>query len=72
MDLMSFGAPQWFWGLLLIPLLVAPFIHAERRGTERLREFVSTRLLPQLAGTVNRFRRGVEIFAAITRLSLLP
>src|SRR3984893_15077141 len=54
---MSFGAPQWFWGLLVVPLLVALFVAAERRGTERLQEFASARLLPRLAGTVNRFRR---------------
>src|SRR6202163_2916690 len=54
---MSFGAPQWFWGLLLIPVLVAFFVYAERRGAKRLQEFASARLLPRLAGTVNRFRR---------------
>jgi Ca-activated chloride channel family protein len=54
---MSFGASQWLWGLLLIPILIAMFIRAERRGTIRLREFVSARLLPQLAATVNRPRR---------------
>jgi Ca-activated chloride channel family protein len=54
---MSFGAPQWFWGLLLIPVLVALFVQSEGRGAKRLQEFVSARLLPQLAGTVNRFRR---------------
>ena len=54
---MSFGAPQWFWGLLLIPVLVALFMRAEARGAKRLREFVSARLLPHLAGTVNRPRR---------------
>lgn len=54
---MSFGAPQWFLGLLVIPVLIAFFIWAERRGALRLKEFASERLLPQLAGTVNRFRR---------------
>jgi Ca-activated chloride channel homolog len=54
---MSLGAPQWLWGLLAIPLLVVLFLSAEKRGEKRLREFVSARLLPQLAGTVNRFRR---------------
>ncbi len=57
---MSLGAPQWFWGLLAIPLLVALFLIAEKRGEKRLREFVSARLLPQLAGTVNRFRRTLR------------
>ena len=54
---MSLGAPQWLWGLLAIPLLVVLFLSAEKRGEKRLREFVSARLLPELAGTVNRFRR---------------
>ncbi len=54
---MTFGAPQWLWGLLLIPLLIVLFIRSEQRGLKRLQEFVSARLLPQLAGTVNRPRR---------------
>src|SRR6266568_4629597 len=61
---MSFGAPEWLWGLLLIPLLIALFVRAERWGLRRLQVFVSARLLPQLAGTVNRPRR-------ITRFALL-
>jgi len=72
---MSFGAPQWFWGLSLIPVLVALFMHAEARGAKRLREFVSARLLPQLAGTVNRPRRmlrfGLQLLGlALTIISL--
>src|SRR5204863_3596478 len=54
---MSFGAPEWFWGLLAIPLLIALFFRAEHRGAQRLQEFVSARLLPQLSATVNRPRR---------------
>jgi len=57
---MSLGAPQWFWGLIAIPFLVAVFLIAEKRGEKRLREFVSARLLPQLAGTANRFRRTLR------------
>src|SRR5881398_3794229 len=57
---MSFGAPAWLWGLLLIPLLIALFIRSEQRGLKRLQEFVSARLLPQLAGTVNRFRHALR------------
>ena len=54
---MSFGAPIWFLALLVIPVLALLFARAERRGIARLREFVSPRLLPQLAATVNRSRR---------------
>src|SRR2546427_5329312 len=57
---MSFGAPEWLWALLLIPLLIALFVRAERGALRRLQEFVSARLLPQLAGTVNRPRRMIR------------
>ena len=67
---MSFGAPQWLWGLVLVPILIALFIRAERRGTIRLREFVSARLLPQLAGTVNRPRRILRFGLQLLGLAL--
>src|SRR5881275_3440277 len=67
---MSFGAPQWLWGLLLIPALVALFIRAERHGIVRLREFVSARVLPQLAGTVNRPRRIIKFALQLLGLFL--
>ena len=55
--MMTFGAPIWFWALLVIPVLAVLFARAEQRGVAKLREFVSPRLLPQLAATVNRSRR---------------
>src|SRR5213080_1503256 len=67
---MSFGALEWFWGLLLIPVLIALFIRAESRGLRRLQEFVSARLLPQLAGTVNRPRRALRFGLQLVGLSL--
>jgi Ca-activated chloride channel family protein len=67
---MSFGAPEWLWGLLLVPLLIALFLHAENRGLERLQQFVSPRLLPQLAGTVNRPRRIMRFGLQLLGLAL--
>src|SRR5205809_4929240 len=67
---MSFGATEWLWGLLLIPLLVALFVRAERRGLRRLQEFVSARLLSQLAGTVNRPRRIIKFALQLLGLFL--
>jgi Ca-activated chloride channel family protein len=64
---MSFGAPAWLWGLLALPTLMALFVRAEQKSEQRLRAFASPRLLPQLAGTVNRFRRllrfGLQLLA---------
>ena len=31
---MTFGAPEWLWGLLVIPLLIALFVRAEHRGLQ--------------------------------------
>src|SRR5438046_474358 len=70
MDPMTFGAPQWLWGLLLIPALVGLFIRAERHGIIRLREFVSVRLLPRLAGTINRPRRVLRFALQLLVLAL--
>jgi len=67
---MSFGAPEWLWGLLLIPLLIAIFVHSERRGLKRLQQFVSARLLPQLAGTVNRPRRVIRFALLLLGLAM--
>jgi Ca-activated chloride channel family protein len=67
---MTFGAPEWFWGLLLIPLLIALFLRAEHHGLQRLQQFVSARLLPQLAGTVNRRRRIIRFGLLLLGLAL--
>jgi len=67
---MSFGAPEWLWGLLLVPLLIVLFVHSEHRGLKRLQLFVSARLLPQLAGTVNRPRRVVRFGLLLLGLAL--
>src|SRR5438094_4705513 len=68
---MSFGAPEWLWGLLLVSLLVALFVRAARLGHRRLQEFVSARLLPQLAGTVNRPRRITRFALQLLGFSLV-
>ena len=67
---MTFGAPEWLWGLLLIPLLIALFMRAEHHGLQRLQQFVSARLLPQLAGTVNRRRRIIRFGLLLLGLAL--
>src|SRR5262249_28550011 len=67
---MTFGLPEWLWGLLLVPLLIALFVRAENRGLKRLQQFVSARLLPQLAGTVNRPRRIMRFGLQLLGLAL--
>ncbi|HEX4640643.1 MAG TPA: VWA domain-containing protein [Chthoniobacterales bacterium] len=68
--MINFGAPNWFWALFLIPLLILLFIRAERRAAERLRAFVSARLLPNLARTVDRGRRKFRFALTLLGLAL--
>jgi len=67
---MTFGASQWFLALLIIPFLVAIFVRAEGRAAMRLRKFVSERLLPDLARTVDRRRRNVRFALIFLGLAL--
>jgi Ca-activated chloride channel family protein len=67
---MNFGAPNWFWGLLLVPVLVVLFVRAEKRAAARLREFVSERLLPTLARTLDRRRRTLRFALTLLAVSL--
>src|SRR5881398_3204298 len=67
---MNFGAPQWFWALAVLPLLIGLYIRAERRSALHLREFVSPRLLPQLAGNVDRMRRAIRFGFVLLSLAL--
>lgn len=73
--MINFGAPNWFWGLVLIPLLIVVFLRAERRAAERLRKFVSERLLPSLARTVDwrrrRFRFALTLVGVALTISAL-
>ena len=54
---MTFGNSSWLWALLALPFLAFFFARAEQLGGERLQKFVAARLLPRLAGTINRGRR---------------
>lgn len=67
---MNFGAPAWFWGLGAIPLAALLFVRAERRSAVRLREFVSERLLPNLARTVDRGRRKLRFALILLGMAL--
>ena len=67
---MNFGAPNWFWALLVIPIALLLFVLAERRSAARLREFVSERLLPNLARTVDRRRRKLRFALTLLGMAL--
>ena len=68
---MSFGSAVWLWALLALPLLAFFFARAEQLGAEKLQKFVAARLLPQLAGTVNRGRRIFRFILLLLVLGLV-
>ena len=64
--------PIWLWALLGAAAILAFFFaHAEQRGAEKLQKFVAARLLPQLAGTVNRGRRIFRFVLLLLVLALV-
>jgi len=67
---MNFGAPNWLWALAFLPLLVLLYVRGERRSAIKLREFVSPRLLQQLAGNVDRVRRAIRFAFVLFALVL--
>src|SRR6266568_2226311 len=58
------------WYELRSPRMAFRIVGAERKSAQRLRDFVSPRLLPQLAGNVNRFRRNLRLGLQLLGLSL--
>ena len=67
---MTFGNPSWLWALMVLPALAFFFARAEQLGAERLRQFVAARLLPRLAGTINRGRRIFRFLLLLLVLGL--
>src|SRR5438552_2304911 len=66
---MTFGAPEWFWTFAILPLLVALYLRAERRRTIILREFIAPRLLPELAGNVDRTCRVLRFVCVLLSIA---
>jgi Ca-activated chloride channel family protein len=65
---MTFGAPQWFEGFLLLPLLAGLFLKNEMLREDLLKKLVSARLLPDLAASMSAPRRRWKF--ALTLLGL--
>ena len=63
----DFGAPQWFWALLVIPFLVLLFLRAERRAAVRFANSCRSDCCPRLARTVDRRRRALRFALAPPR-----
>jgi Ca-activated chloride channel homolog len=66
---MTFGAPEWFWAFAILPILVALYLRAERRRRIILREFISPRLFPELAGNVDHTHRAIRFICVLLSIA---
>ena len=66
---MTFGAPQWFEGFLLLPLLAGLFLKNEMLREDLLKKLVSARLLPDLAASTSAARRRWKFALALLGLA---
>ena len=64
---LTFGAPVWLWGLLVLPLLAFVYAWSHYRGRALVAKVVAPRLLGQLAGSVSIARR---IFRAVLMIAV--
>jgi len=65
---MTFGAPQWFEGFLLVPLLAGLFLRNEMLREHLLNKLVAARLLPDLASSTSAPRRRWKYGLAVLGL----
>jgi Ca-activated chloride channel family protein len=59
-DGLTFGAPGWFWALLLIASLVWFYVDAARRREALLTRIVAQKLQKQLTGQVSHLKRNLR------------
>ncbi len=69
-DGLSFGAPEWFWGLLLLLPLLWFFADAGRRREQLLSRILAPRLRGQLAGRLSPLKRNLRAACLLGALAL--
>ena len=67
---LTFGAPVWLWGLLVLPLLAFLYAWSQQRGRALVAKVVAPRLLGQLAGSVSMARRIFRAFLMLAVFAL--
>ena len=68
---LTFGAPVWLWGLLVLPLLAFLYAWSQRRGRALVAKVVAPRLLDQLAGSVSIARRILRALLLLAVFALV-
>jgi len=66
---MSFGAPEWFFAFLLLPVLGGLFVRNEMRREALLKKLVAARLFGSLVATASAPRRRWKFLLALLGLA---
>ena len=70
MEMFRFAHPEYFWGLLLIPVLTTLFILARIMRRRALKKFGSPELLRELTPSASAFRPGFKFALLMLALAL--
>ena len=70
---MRFGATQFFWLLLLLPVLAGFFLYAFRKKGKTLRRFAQVEMLRRMTDSISRARQGFKslLILLVAGLSVL-
>ena len=66
---LTFGNPQWLWGLVLLPVLACVYLWAHYRSRTLIAKIVAPRLRSQLAGSVSVPRRVLRALLLLLALA---
>ena len=66
---LTFGNPQWLWGLALLPVLACVYLWAHHRSRTLIAKVVAPRLRSQLAGSVSVPRRVLRALLLLLALA---
>lgn len=68
---LTFGSPQWLWGLLALPVLASLYVWSHLRGRALVSKIIAPRLREQLAGSVSTLRRSLRGILVLLTLALV-
>lgn len=66
---LTFGNPQWLWGLVFLPVLACVYLWAHHRSRALIAKVVAPRLRDQLVGSVSVPRRAFRALLLLLALA---
>lgn len=67
---LTFGAPYWFWGFLVLPFIALLYLMGHYRGRRLVTKIVAPRLHEELVGSVSIKRRVIRAILVLATFAL--